>query len=213
MSGSCRWVTNLRLARTAAVQIAPGCRLRSARMPGGQPSTTQPIAGPWLSPKVVTRKQMAECVVRHGLGLAHRLSRFDKASAHGAAAASPRCPARGKPRPAARPAPTSACQSRPRNRPRRMRVKAPWLTAKVSAVRLCDPVRRRGPRPRHNSRRPAHAHSICRRRGRRTSAGSSARASSSVSWSQSPRSISCDARIGGVAVRRQPQHRRARSPW
>src|SRR5262245_63319479 len=24
-------------------------------MPGGQPSTTQPIAGPWLSPKVVTR--------------------------------------------------------------------------------------------------------------------------------------------------------------
>ena len=25
--------------------------------PGGQPSTTQPIAGPWLSPKVVTRKR------------------------------------------------------------------------------------------------------------------------------------------------------------
>src|SRR5215510_3801794 len=25
-------------------------------MRGGQPSTTQPIAGPWLSPKVVTRK-------------------------------------------------------------------------------------------------------------------------------------------------------------
>src|SRR5215469_5640696 len=24
---------------------------------GGQPSTTQPIAGPWLSPKVVTRKR------------------------------------------------------------------------------------------------------------------------------------------------------------
>src|ERR1041385_3349861 len=24
-------------------------------MPGGQPSTTHPIAGPWLSPKVVTR--------------------------------------------------------------------------------------------------------------------------------------------------------------
>ena len=24
-------------------------------IPGGQPSTTQPIAGPWLSPKVVTR--------------------------------------------------------------------------------------------------------------------------------------------------------------
>ena len=27
-------------------------------MPGGQPSTTQPIAGPWLSPKVVTRKSV-----------------------------------------------------------------------------------------------------------------------------------------------------------
>jgi hypothetical protein len=25
-------------------------------MPGGQPSTTQPIAGPWLSPKEVTQK-------------------------------------------------------------------------------------------------------------------------------------------------------------
>src|SRR5882724_9052716 len=26
-------------------------------MPAGQPSTTQPMAGPWLSPKVVTRKR------------------------------------------------------------------------------------------------------------------------------------------------------------
>src|SRR5690348_3603857 len=26
-------------------------------MPGGQPSTTQPSAGPWLSPQVVTRKR------------------------------------------------------------------------------------------------------------------------------------------------------------
>src|SRR5262245_45145361 len=26
-------------------------------MPGGQPSTTQPIAGPWLSPQVVTRNR------------------------------------------------------------------------------------------------------------------------------------------------------------
>jgi hypothetical protein len=26
-------------------------------MRGGQPSTTQPIAGPWLSPKVVTRNK------------------------------------------------------------------------------------------------------------------------------------------------------------
>src|SRR5690606_26554741 len=27
------------------------------RMPGGQPSTTQPSAGPWLSPQVVTRNR------------------------------------------------------------------------------------------------------------------------------------------------------------
>jgi hypothetical protein len=26
--------------------------------PGGQPSTMQPIAGPWLSPKVVTRNSV-----------------------------------------------------------------------------------------------------------------------------------------------------------
>ena len=32
-----------------------GCRLRSAPCPGGQPSMTQPMAGPWLSPKLVTR--------------------------------------------------------------------------------------------------------------------------------------------------------------
>ena len=29
----------------------------SSWMPGGQPSTTQPIAGPWLSPQVVMRKR------------------------------------------------------------------------------------------------------------------------------------------------------------
>src|SRR6266446_3243193 len=42
-------------------------------MRAGQPSTTQPIAGPWLSPKVVTRKRwpkvlndMGSCPVRCG---------------------------------------------------------------------------------------------------------------------------------------------------
>src|SRR5215469_12820069 len=49
-------------------------------MRGGQPSTTQPIAGPWLSPKVVTRNKCpkvlndisndpADSLVRQGLGL------------------------------------------------------------------------------------------------------------------------------------------------
>ena len=55
-SGSWRWVTNLPW---------PGRRLSSqtwissavSLMLGGQPSTTQPRAGPWLSPQVVTRNR------------------------------------------------------------------------------------------------------------------------------------------------------------
>ena len=45
-----------RLAGAAAVKI--GLNVGSVKaMRGGQPSMTQPIAGPWLSPKVVTRKE------------------------------------------------------------------------------------------------------------------------------------------------------------
>src|SRR4051812_22354084 len=55
-SGSCRCVVK---------RDCPGRRLSRkgwmsaslSAMPGGQPSTTQPIAGPWLSPKVVTRNR------------------------------------------------------------------------------------------------------------------------------------------------------------
>ena len=55
-SSSRRWVTK---------RDWPGLRLSSQawisasvkRMPGGQPSTTQPSATPWLSPQVVTRKR------------------------------------------------------------------------------------------------------------------------------------------------------------
>ena len=35
----------------------PGLALSEIGMRGGQPSTTQPIAGPWLSPQVVTRNR------------------------------------------------------------------------------------------------------------------------------------------------------------
>src|SRR6185312_11198760 len=53
-SGSCRCVVK---------RDCPGRRRSSSRwmssttsgMRGGQPSTTQPIAGPWLSPKLVKR--------------------------------------------------------------------------------------------------------------------------------------------------------------
>src|SRR5689334_22680338 len=56
VSGSLRWVTCLEV---------PGRRRSSSgwmsaadsAIPGGQPSITQPIAGPWLSPKLVTRKR------------------------------------------------------------------------------------------------------------------------------------------------------------
>src|ERR1700759_4089022 len=53
-SGSRRWVTNLLCPgrrRSRSFWISASVRA----MPGGQPSITQPSAGPWLSPKVVTR--------------------------------------------------------------------------------------------------------------------------------------------------------------
>ncbi len=43
-----------RLSRAAAIEIALDF-IDTQGIRGGQPSTTQPIAGPWLSPKVVTR--------------------------------------------------------------------------------------------------------------------------------------------------------------
>ena len=68
VSGSRRWVVKrdwpgLRLSRKAWISPSDN------GIPGGQPSTTQPIAAPWLSPQVVTRKQMPECVVRHGTAI------------------------------------------------------------------------------------------------------------------------------------------------
>src|ERR1035441_6037031 len=55
-SGSLRWVVKRdwpgrRLSRWAWMSAA------SSGMRGGQPSTTQPIAAPWLSPKLVNRKR------------------------------------------------------------------------------------------------------------------------------------------------------------
>jgi hypothetical protein len=56
VSGSWRWVTNLLWpGRRFSIQGWMSASVRA--MPGGQPSTTQPIAGPWLSPKVVTRNR------------------------------------------------------------------------------------------------------------------------------------------------------------
>ena len=44
-------------------------------MPGGQPSTIAPIAGPWLSPQVVTRKRWPKGVVGHSCFYAARARR------------------------------------------------------------------------------------------------------------------------------------------
>ena len=56
VSLSCRWVTK-RLP-PGLRRSSHGCRSASVSgISGGQPSTTQPIAGPWLSPQVVTRNR------------------------------------------------------------------------------------------------------------------------------------------------------------
>jgi hypothetical protein len=56
VSGSWRWVVNRdwpgrRFSKKLWISAA------SSGKPGGHPSTTQPIAGPWLSPQVVTRNK------------------------------------------------------------------------------------------------------------------------------------------------------------
>ena len=45
-------------AGAAPVELGLDVGLATAPCPGGQPSTTQPIAGPWLSPKLVTRNSV-----------------------------------------------------------------------------------------------------------------------------------------------------------
>jgi hypothetical protein len=55
-SGSWRWVTNLPWPGPALVEEGLDLPAVMAR-PGGTPSTTQPRAGPWLSPQVVTRNR------------------------------------------------------------------------------------------------------------------------------------------------------------
>src|SRR3569623_2956953 len=55
-SGSWRWVTNVPWpGRRFSSQTCTSAA--ASAIPGGQPSTTQPRAGPWLSPQVVTRNR------------------------------------------------------------------------------------------------------------------------------------------------------------
>src|ERR1043166_4139386 len=70
-SGSLRCVTyvdwpGLRRSRSAWMSAS------ESGMPGGQPSTTHPIAGPWLSPKVVKRKRWPKVLCDIVLGLYDR---------------------------------------------------------------------------------------------------------------------------------------------
>ena len=64
----CRCVT-WREVPGGAGRARAGCRPRTSAMPGGQPSITQPIAGPWLSPKVVTRRDCRRCCRTCGVRL------------------------------------------------------------------------------------------------------------------------------------------------
>ena len=64
-----------RLAGTAAVELALDVGMRSAAIPAEQPSTTQPIAAPWLSPKVVTRNRWPKLLWDMGLRLRFWLAR------------------------------------------------------------------------------------------------------------------------------------------
>ena len=80
---ACRW-SGPRTRRRGSRPCRPRCRCVTWRevpglrrsssgwmsasasaMPGGQPSTTQPIAGPWLSPNEVTQIELAERVAGH----------------------------------------------------------------------------------------------------------------------------------------------------
>src|ERR1700754_771100 len=69
VSGSWGWVTNLDWpGRRFSIQGWMSASVSG--MLGGQPSTTQPIAGPWLSPQVVTRNRWPKvlCDMEYGLG-------------------------------------------------------------------------------------------------------------------------------------------------
>jgi len=55
-SGSRRWVVKREVPGRRRSRAACTSSTVKRRL-GGHPSTTQPIAGPWLSPKVVTRNR------------------------------------------------------------------------------------------------------------------------------------------------------------
>src|SRR5687768_9892629 len=56
-SASCLWLTNFEVP--VRRRSTSACRSASlSSRPGGHPSTMQPSAGPWLSPKVVTANSL-----------------------------------------------------------------------------------------------------------------------------------------------------------
>src|SRR5215218_2098890 len=68
VSGSWRWVTKRDWpGRRLSIQTWISASLRG--MLGGVPSTTQPIAGPWLSPQLVNRKRVPKLLPAMAAGL------------------------------------------------------------------------------------------------------------------------------------------------
>ena len=66
-SASWRWVT-WRLVPGRRRSRSGWMSASDSAMPGGQPSITQPMAGPWVSPKLVTANSSAEGVAGHCWG-------------------------------------------------------------------------------------------------------------------------------------------------
>ena len=63
---------------TTRTLVGQGWTIAAMTRPGGQPSITQPIAGPWLSPKVVTVKSLPKELLDTGAmtsGKASQLTR------------------------------------------------------------------------------------------------------------------------------------------
>ena len=80
VSGSWRWVTK-RDWPGRRLSIQTWMSASASGMRGGVPSTTQPIAGPWLSPQLVNRKRVPKLLPAMAAGLRYSPSKLPSSSA------------------------------------------------------------------------------------------------------------------------------------
>src|SRR5580700_9920817 len=82
VSGSWRWLVNCDVpGRRRSTSACKSASLNAK--PGGQPSTTQPSAGPWLSPKLVTVKTLPKLFPATRLLQVRRPQHEHASAAHG----------------------------------------------------------------------------------------------------------------------------------